>query len=142
MGNPIVEVVQNLSNLRSIHSSLDRSARTAIVQNLVNGGVFNYDSTQFGTDDGVNVIKGWVRNTASTLGFTPAGDVTAATVQLAIEEVRNDTDTKLGLKADKVGTADIEITNATKGIILTASNANRYRITVSDVGALVVSAVV
>jgi hypothetical protein len=37
---------------------------------------------------------------ASATAFTPDGDITSINVQNAIVEVRNDTDTKLGLKAD------------------------------------------
>ena len=37
-------------------------------------------------------------------------------------------------KADKVGSSDVEITDATKGIILRSPNGTRYRITVDDLG--------
>ena len=44
-------------------------------------------------------------------------------------------------KADKVGSDDIEITNTTKGVILKAPNGTRYRITVDNSGALVVTSI-
>lgn len=39
-----------------------------------------------------------------------------------------------------VGDDDIEITTSTAGIILTSPNGTRYRVTVSDAGALVTTA--
>ena len=45
----------------------------------------------------------------------------------------------LGLAADKKGDDDIEFTTSAAGVILTAPNGNRYRVTVSNVGALVVT---
>ena len=42
-------------------------------------------------------------------------------------------------KADKVGAVDIEITDATKGVILKDANGNRRRLTVSIEGVLIVS---
>lgn len=44
--------------------------------------------------------------------------------------------TSIGNKADKSGTADIEITDGSKGIILKTPNATRKRIKVADNGDL------
>lgn len=44
-------------------------------------------------------------NIAADIVFTPDGDITAVNVQDAITEVRNDTNTKLGSKSDKVAGA-------------------------------------
>ena len=48
---------------------------------------------------------------------------------------------ELDQKVDKVGNEDIEITSATKGIVLKAPNATRYRITVDNSGSLIVTAI-
>jgi hypothetical protein len=48
--------------------------------------------------------------------------------------------TAILLKADKTGTSDIEITDATKGIILKSPNGTRYRITVNNDGSLTTTA--
>lgn len=45
-------------------------------------------------------------------------------------------DTELSGKADKVGSADLEITDATKGLIIKSPNGTRWRLTVGDDGAL------
>ena len=37
------------------------------------------------------------------------------------------------------GAADIEVTDSTKGVILTSPDSNRWRVTVSNAGALVVT---
>lgn len=50
--------------------------------------------------------------------------------------------TALNAKADKVSTADFEITAATAGVILKAPGGSRYRITVGDDGALTTTTVV
>ena len=47
----------------------------------------------------------------------------------------------LALKADKIGTSDIEITDATKGVILKSANGTRYRITVDNDGSLITTAI-
>lgn len=49
---------------------------------------------------------------STDIRFTASGDIASTTVQGAIEEVRNDTDTKLGLKLDKTGgiiSSDLEV---------------------------------
>lgn len=43
--------------------------------------------------------------------------------------------------ANSVGTKDIEITNSSNGIILKSPGGTRYRVTVSNTGVLVVTAV-
>jgi hypothetical protein len=58
--------------------------------------------------------------TAADVDFTPNGDITATNVQDAIVEVRDDTDTKLSLKADKVVGAtlnDIAILDASGNLV-------------------------
>jgi len=52
----------------------------------------------------VNGLTGAVTITGTNTGFTPDGDITATTVQTAIVEVRDDTDTKLSGKANTVHT--------------------------------------
>lgn len=42
----------------------------------------------------------------------------------------------VALSAARLGNIDIEITDTLQGVILTAANGNRYRIGVSNVGAL------
>jgi hypothetical protein len=57
---------------------------------------------------------------ASDIPFTPDGDITATNVQDAIVEVRDDADTKLSLKADKVVGAtlnDIAILDASGNLV-------------------------
>ncbi|HET6990059.1 MAG TPA: hypothetical protein VFJ43_01995, partial [Bacteroidia bacterium] len=57
---------------------------------------------------------------ASDIPFTPNGDITSTNVQGAIVEVRDDTDTKLSFKADKVVGAtlnDIAILNASGNLV-------------------------
>lgn len=49
--------------------------------------------------------------------------------------------TAIGNKADKIGTSDIEITDATKGVILKSPNGTRYRITIADDGAIITTAI-
>ena len=49
--------------------------------------------------------------------------------------------TAIGNKADKIGTNDIEITDATKGVILKSANGTRYRITVDNDGSLITTAI-
>lgn len=60
----------------------------------------------------------------------------------AAKPVSTATQTALNGKADLVGTADVEITDATKGVILKAPGGTRYRLTVGDDGALTTTAVV
>jgi len=43
-------------------------------------------------------------------------------------------DSRITGAASKVGAADIEITDATKGIILKSANNNRYRLTIDNNG--------
>jgi hypothetical protein len=43
-------------------------------------------------------------------------------------------DSRITGAAPKVGAADIEITDATKGIVLKSSNNNRYRLTIDNDG--------
>jgi hypothetical protein len=47
----------------------------------------------------------------------------------------------ISTKADKVGSSDIEITDTTKGFILTSPNSTRYRITVGNDGSLTTTAI-
>lgn len=50
--------------------------------------------------DGANWVNGALSLPASSVTFTPNGDITSTDVQSAIVEVRDDTDTKLALKQD------------------------------------------
>lgn len=45
-------------------------------------------------------------------------------------------------KADKVGADPVEVTDPAAGVILTSPNETRYRVTVSDAGALEVTEIV
>lgn len=47
----------------------------------------------------------------------------------------------LNLTAASAGNKDIEITDSSKGLILKSPNGTRYRVTVSNAGALVVTSV-
>ena len=49
---------------------------------------------------------------------------------------KSESDTLLGEKVSKIGADDIEVTLATKGVILKSPNGTRYRITVNDDGSL------
>lgn len=44
--------------------------------------------------------------------------------------------TQIGNKADQVGSTDIEITDATKGVILKSANGTRWRVTIDNDGSL------
>lgn len=70
----------------------------------------------------------WERTTvnlASEVAFSPNGDIAAITVQLAIQEVRDDTDTKLALKAANAftPTGDIAAVTVHAAIAEVASDA-------------------
>ena len=52
----IVEELAGLSGLRTTGA-----AQAAIVRNATTGGIFEYDSTRAGENDGADVIDGWVR---------------------------------------------------------------------------------
>lgn len=58
------------------------------------------------SDSGFSSSSFMAANTAASgIGFTASGDITSTNVQSAIVEVRDDTDTKLSSKADKVSGA-------------------------------------
>ncbi len=71
---------------------------------------------------------------ASGITFTPAGSIEATNVQTAIQEIDSE-------KVSKIGADDIEVTLATKGVILKSPNGTRYKITIADDGALISTAV-
>lgn len=72
-------------------------------------------------------------------------------ISLGLENIDNTSDlskpistatqTALNTKVDKVGSVDIEITDATKGLILKSPNGTRYRLTVNNAGTLTTTVV-
>ena len=66
-------------------------------------------------------------NLAADILFTPIGDIAASNVQAAIEEVRNDTDTKLASKVDEnaaiVAATKTKVTYDTKGLVTGGADA-------------------
>jgi hypothetical protein len=55
---------------------------------------------------------------------------------LAAKANLSDVNTALAAKADVVGSSDVEVTDATKGVILRSPDGSRWRITVGDDGSL------
>lgn len=62
--------------------------------------ITNTDATTYN----FSVYNGKDAGAASTIAFTPNGDIAATNVQAAIQEVRDDLDTKLGAKANQATT--------------------------------------
>jgi hypothetical protein len=77
---------------------------------------------------------------SSLTGTANQIDVSASTGAITLS-VSSNLLTDIGNKADKTGTSDIEITDATKGVILKSANGTRYRITVDNDGSLTTTAV-
>lgn len=105
--------VQTLTN-----KTIDASANTIsnLTTSMLASGVLN-TSTSLATASDAQVpsalaVKSYVdaglalQNDASEIAFVPNGDITSTNVQAAIVEVRDDTDTKLGLKVDKTTTVN------------------------------------
>jgi hypothetical protein len=74
--------------------------------------------------------------TVSGVSKTMVGLGNADNTSDAAKPVSTATATALAAKAPLVGTADIEITDTAKGIILKSANGTRYRLGVADDGAL------
>jgi hypothetical protein len=105
-------------------ANFDGSASAGISTTLANTAV---SAGSYGSASAVSTF------TVDSKGrLTDAG---SSIIQIAQSAVTNLV-TDLGNKADKTGTSDIEITDATKGFILKSPNETRYRITVENDGSL------
>ena len=104
-------------------------------------GIYAGDSTNF-IIGGLSVVKDVVAGLTITIfdntsnpnfkGLSGSSDYTANITDLDYtQKIYVDT------KVAKIGTDDIEITDFNKGIILTAPNSSRYRITVDNAGTLI-----
>jgi hypothetical protein len=112
------EIVTNDQVQTLTNKTIDASSNT--ISNLTTGmlasGVLNTSTTLATASDtqvpSALAVKTYVddglalQNDASEIAFVPNGDITSSTVQTAIVEVRDDTDTKLGLKVDKTTTVN------------------------------------
>ncbi|MGL4596574.1 MAG: hypothetical protein ACRCYO_03540, partial [Bacteroidia bacterium] len=74
------------------------SARMLLVENVVNGNLAVLDGTGQAFDSGLRPgdLMSSSAN-ASTISFTPNGDIASTNIQSAVVEVRNETDAKLAL---------------------------------------------
>jgi len=63
---------------------------------------------------------------ASGVPFTPDGDIVATDVQAAIEEVRDDTDIKLGGKQDSLGYTAENVANKDTDVLLALNSDTKY----------------
>jgi len=105
--------VQILTN-----KSIDAASNTIsnIATSMLASGVLN-TSTSLATASNTQIpsalaVKTYVdtglalQNDAVEIAFVPNGDISSTNVQAAVQEVRDDTDTKLGLKVDKTTTVN------------------------------------
>lgn len=109
-----------------------------------NGGTATYVTGSSATvirGDGVTVARNPLVFQNATLPSSPVPSTVAVALGDTVETIVNKLLGQLGLRANLVGTSDIEITDTTKGVILKSPDGTRYRITVANGGTLVVTAV-
>lgn len=98
-----------------------------------------------GTSGAVVLANGTIQSIDLTVRGATLGTISPANTALSsgisISTFANRTQGQINNKVSLVGASDIEITDATKGVILRSPNGTRYRITVSDAGVLTTTSI-
>lgn len=112
-GTVTLDGVQTLTN-KTIDASLNTISN--LNTNMLAAGILDTDlnvvSVLDDTIPSAKAVKTYIdaqvltKDAANEIAFTPDGDIAATNVQAAVVEVRDDTDTKLGLKVDKTTTVN------------------------------------